>query len=343
MKLKYYIVLGYFISTLITIITVAFAVEEMFVTDRDAYILMGITVVASIGGVLFSLLLLSKVFVSLDKLKDNVKKVKNKKFEPIEIQTPSEFKELADAYNEMTRDLEITFDSLAESEREKNLMIAQLSHDIKTPLTSIQGTVEGMLDGLIADSEKEQYLKIIKRQTKRLNNLVEELNYLTLNIANYTEEESKKDLILVDKLLIDILSEHSILIEREEREINIDITPESAKFYSDRHKLERILANIIGNALKYSKPKTDIYIFASVTGKKFQLSVKDEGQGIKEENIKHIFKRLYREEQSRNMKTGGYGLGLYIASQLAKQLNGNILVDSIYGKGSTFTLVIDLD
>ena len=134
MKLKSYILVGYIISTLLTIIVVFWAVQRMLIEEREIYFLVGMTLVASFIGAGISLFLLSPVFTSLGKLKEHAKRVADKDFPSnLEVQGPVEFQQLGQAFNEMSHDLQATFDSLEESEREKGLMIAQLSHDIKTP------------------------------------------------------------------------------------------------------------------------------------------------------------------------------------------------------------------
>ena len=221
-------------------------------------------------------------------------------------------------------------------------MIAQLSHDIKTPITSIQATVEGILDGVIKEGEQEHYLATIGRQTERLNKLVEELNFLTLNTARNQVETTSKDSIFLDQLLIECMSEFQFLIEQEERDVHLQVIPESARIEGDYAKLSRILVNLINNAFKYSDPGTKLEVVAKLEKNQLSISVTDEGQGIAPEDLENIFKRLYRVETSRNMKTGGHGLGLAIARELAHQLGGEITVTSQYGLGSTFTLLLNL-
>ena len=214
MKLKSYILVGYIISTLLTIIVVFWAIQRMLIEEREIYFLVGMTLVASFIGAGISLFLLSPVFTSLGKLKEHAKRVADKDFPSnLEVQGPVEFQQLGQAFNEMSHDLQATFDSLEESEREKGLMIAQLSHDIKTPITSIQATVEGILDGVIKEGEQDHYLATIGRQTERLNKLVEELNFLTLNTARNQVETTSKDSIFLDQLLIECMSEFQFLIE----------------------------------------------------------------------------------------------------------------------------------
>ncbi|MGT2888267.1 HAMP domain-containing histidine kinase [Streptococcus didelphis] len=341
MKLKYYILIGYLTSILITVIGVFFGVSRMFINSREVSYILIITIIASFLGGLISLFLLSNVFSSLKKLKGKIKAISLRKFDTnSHIKTPLEFKELEDSFNSMSLELSETFESLADSEKEKAMMVAQLTHDIKTPITSIQATVEGILDGIISPEETNHYLKTVGRQTNRLNKLVEELNFLSLDSSNSLLQESTEEVIYLDKLLIDILSEFQLKIEKEERYIHIEVSPQAAKIRSDYNKLSRILLNLITNALKYSKQGTQLSIKAYYQDDDLRIDVRDQGQGIKEKDLDLIFKRLYRVETSRNMETGGHGLGLYIARQLAHQLGGDISVKSQYGQGSQFTLLL---
>ena len=120
------------------------------------------------------------------------------------------------------------------------------------------------------------------------------------------------------------------------------MSPESAKIKSHSDKLSRILVNLLNNAFKYSEPGTRIEVLAQLTEQELTISVKDEGQGIHPEDLEKIFKRLYRVETSRNMRTGGHGLGLAIARELAHQLGGEITAESQYGLGSKFTFSLSL-
>ena len=340
MKLKSYILVGYLISSLLTILLVFWAVQRMLIVKSEIYFLVGMTLIASFIGAAVSLFLLSPVFSSLRHLKKQAQNIADKDFSTeIDAKGPIEFQELGQAFNDMSHNLQETFESLDESEREKGMMIAQLSHDIKTPITSIQATVEGILDGVIEEEEQIHYLTTISRQTERLNKLVEELDVLTLNAQPQIESDGEAEIVFLDQLLIEVMSEFQLLIERD---IYIQVSPESAKIKSHYDMLFRILVNLLNNAFKYSEPGTKIEIVAQLTEQILTISVKDEGRGIAPENLDKIFKRLYRVETSRNMKTGGHGLGLAIARELAHQLGGEITVESQYGLGSTFTFTLNL-
>jgi len=343
MKLKSYILVGYLVSTLLTILVVFWAVQRMLIEKSEVYFLVGMTLIASFIGAAVSIFLLSPVFSSLKHLKKQAQNIAGKDFSTeIETKGPIEFQELGQAFNDMSRNLQDTFQSLDESEQEKRMMIAQLSHDIKTPITSIQVTVEGILDGVIKEEERLHYLTTIGRQTERLNKLVEELDVLTLNAQPQDIADEEVEDVFLDQLLIESMSEFQLQIEQEERDVYIQVKPESAKVKSYYDKLSRILVNLLNNAFKYSEPGTRIEVLAQLTEEELIISVKDEGQGILPEDLEKIFNRLYRVETSRNMKTGGHGLGLAIARELAHQLGGEITAESQYGLGSKFTFSLNL-
>ena len=343
MKLKNYILVGYLVSTLLTILVVFWAIQRMLIEKSEVYFLVGMTLIASFIGAAVSIFLLSPVFSSLKHLKKQAQNIAGKDFSTeIETKGPIEFQELGQAFNDMSRNLQDTFQSLDESEQEKRMMIAQLSHDIKTPITSIQVTVEGILDGVIKEEERLHYLTTIGRQTERLNKLVEELDVLTLNAQPQDIADEEVEDVFLDQLLIESMSEFQLQIEQEERDVYIQVKPESAKIKSNYDKLSRILVNLLNNAFKYSEPGTRIEVLAQLTEEELTISVKDEGQGILPEDLEKIFNRLYRVETSRNMKTGGHGLGLAIARELAHQLGGEIIAESQYGIGSTFTFHLNL-
>ncbi|MGT2832445.1 sensor histidine kinase [Streptococcus halotolerans] len=343
MTLRYYLITGHLIAILITLIGVFIGLNYMVIEQKQVFFIMAIVITASLLGALFSLLLLSKITTSLSLLIAKMDALSRRDFQTdISITSPQEFAHLDLAFSRMAQSLEESFASLTESEREKALMIAQLSHDIKTPITSIQSEVEGILDGIIPPEDTPRYLKAIHGQTGRLNHLVKELDFLTSEVYGSDKENEVLETIYLDKLIIDVLSEFHLQITDEERDIAISVLPESAYIMSHYHKLYRILQNLVSNAFKYSPAKTPISIDLIKAKEKLTITVTDKGIGIGPEHQSKIFNRLYRVESSRNMATGGHGLGLYIAQELAQQLGGFISVDSQKAKGSKFSLSIPL-
>lgn len=337
--------MGYIISVFITIMATFWAVNKMVIAQSSGFLIILITLSASFLGIMVNLILMRPTIKSLERLRRQAKDISENNFNMIDdVVAPSEFKELSQDFNLMSAKLKATFKSLKDSETEKDEIIAQLSHDIKTPITSIKATVEGILDGVIAPDEISDYLGTIDRQTDRLNNLVEELNYLSLNQDNQVDQvKAEKEDIFLDQLLLDTMSEFQLTLEREKRKVAIDVTPTGAKVVSDKNRLSRIIYNLINNAIKYSQDGTPIKVVAKIEKENVVINVIDRGQGIDDKELQNIFKRLYRVEGSRNMATGGHGLGLYIAQELAHQLNGEVQVKSEYGIGSTFSLILKTD
>ncbi|HEL1032594.1 TPA: sensor histidine kinase [Streptococcus equi subsp. zooepidemicus] len=339
MRLRTYIVIGYLMSMLITIAGLIVGLNQMLITIEDISYILVIALIASVAGGIVNMILLSNVFSSLKRLKKKIQAISERNFDSGQlIKCPLEFKDLEEAFNQMSSELKVSFESLSESEHEKSMMIAQLSHDIKTPLTSIQATVEGILDGVIPREEERHYLNTISRQTNRLNQLVEELHVVSLN--NQQQEQRPLQIIYLEELLINILSEFQLTLEQEKRSVHIEVAPEVVKISSRYDALSRIILNLVSNAIKYSKANTALTIKAYRQAQSIRVDVIDQGQGIRAEDLPLIFKRLYRVEASRNMKTGGHGLGLSIARQLARQLGGDIAVESQLGKGSCFSLLL---
>ncbi|HEL0022056.1 TPA: HAMP domain-containing histidine kinase [Streptococcus equi subsp. zooepidemicus] len=340
MRLRTYIVIGYLMSMLITIAGLIIGLNQMLITIEDISYILVIALIASVAGGIVNMILLSNVFSSLKRLKKKIQAISERNFDSGQlIKCPLEFKDLEEAFNHMSSELKVSFESLSESEHEKSMMIAQLSHDIKTPLTSIQATVEGILDGVIPREEERHYLNTISRQTNRLNQLVEELHMVSLNDQKQ-DDKQQLQIIYLEKLLIDMLSEFQLTLEQENRSVHIEVAKEVVKINSRYDALSRIMLNLVSNALKYSKANTALTIHAYQQEQSIRIDVIDQGQGIKKEDLPLIFKRLYRVEASRNMKTGGHGLGLSIARQLARQLGGDIAVESQLGKGSCFSLLL---
>lgn len=174
------------------------------------------TIVASLVGAGISLFLLLPVFTSLGKLKEHAKRVAAKDFPSnLEVQGPVEFQQLGQTFNEMSHDLQVSFDSWKKA-NEKRAWWLLSCRMILRPYHFDQATVEGILDGIIKESEQAHYLATIGRQTERLNKLVEELNFLTLNTARNQVETTSKDSIFLDKLLIECMSEFQFWLSRRE-------------------------------------------------------------------------------------------------------------------------------
>lgn len=241
--------------------------------------------------------------------------------------------------NARQREIE-TLQKNAEFRRE---FIADISHELKTPIFATQGYIHTLLDGAIED--KQVRMKFLKRAAKSLDSLdilVQDL--LTLNqmesgvIKFNFSEFDLKDLIL------EVIEELEHKASKRDVKIIFDFDPEK-KFLTlaDRQKIYRVCQNLIFNAVKYNHNGGEVKVSLKQQKSTIQVEIKDNGQGIPPEDLKRIFERFYRVEKSRNKKEGGTGLGLAIVKHILEGHKSKISVSSTVGKGSIFSFSLPLE
>lgn len=216
--------------------------------------------------------------------------------------------------------------------------VANVSHELKTPLTSIKGFVETIQDGAINEPEEaKRFLAIISRQVDRLNLLVEDL--LKLAQLEQPKEIERVDLSSTNlaQAIDGVLESLSQLAKSKQICIEVNCS-DSLDVLADPSLLEQAIQNLVDNAIKYSPEGTVVKLQATQHNAKVYLNIIDQGPGIEPKHIERIFERFYRVDKARSRSHGGTGLGLAIAKHIAQALAGNISVSSELGRGSTFTL-----
>lgn len=214
--------------------------------------------------------------------------------------------------------------------------VANVSHELKTPITSIQGFVETLIDGAIDDPEQaRRFLTIISTHTNRLNLIIEDLlslSRLEQNRTRLTVEES--DLEAIMRSTMEVCGPTATA-----KSVRVTIEydgPRTARI--NQNLIEQALVNLIDNAIKYSQKQREVRVSVSNTGGVLRLSVADSGQGIPARDLPRIFERFYRTDRARSRALGGTGLGLAIVKHIARAHNGDVSVTSTLGEGSVFTL-----
>ena len=216
--------------------------------------------------------------------------------------------------------------------------VANVSHELKTPLTSIKGFVETLLEGAIDDKENSrQFLEIIKLHAERLDNLVNDL----LKLSEIESGQVKLDLsrVRLKELVADILATFNSQLKRKSLEFRNEIG-ETLSVEADRDKLRQVLVNLIDNAIKFNNEKGSVRIYSEGIGAKIKIIVEDSGIGIPPKDISRIFERFYRVDKARSRELGGTGLGLSIVKHIVELHGGNVGVESIEGAGSKFWFVL---
>jgi two-component system, OmpR family, phosphate regulon sensor histidine kinase PhoR len=232
---------------------------------------------------------------------------------------------------------------LRQLENARRDFVANVSHELKTPITSIKGFVETLLEGAISDPEHAQeFLRIIGRQADRLGAIIEDL----LSLSRIEQEAEQGKIHLVGARIKGILKAaiQVCSIRAEEKRITIGLScPDDLRARVNGPLLEQALVNLIDNAVKYSGPESLVQVEAGKDDGKVLIKVTDQGAGIPKEHLPRLFERFYRVDPSRSRKMGGTGLGLAIVKHIAQAHGGKVAVDSSPGQGSTFTLYLQDD
>ncbi|HYD02974.1 MAG TPA: HAMP domain-containing sensor histidine kinase [Alphaproteobacteria bacterium] len=254
----------------------------------------------------------------------------------------SEFSRMDTKVHSVNKDLERVAHGLKELNRQKDAFISIAAHELKTPITSIQGFAQLLQDEkLLADIEKSMhYVNLINKNTERLYHLIRNL------IDSFKILNNALVLNIVDTNLNDILEEikESTKNDLKDKDLTADfyIQENLPIVRTDHEKIIRILKNLISNSIKFTDSGI-ISLRIIRDGNFVRFEVKDTGQGIPQESHEFIFSNFYQVDTSMARKVGGVGLGLFICKGLVESLNGKIWFDSKLGKGSVFYFTIPIE
>ena len=224
----------------------------------------------------------------------------------------------------------------AKLENMRKEFVANVSHELKTPITSIQGFIETlkMTDNLDEDT-KNRFLTIIENEATRLTRLIDDILLLS-TIENKTKKKVEKvDLFEVFEEVHEVIN---YIAKKKNIKVKYDFENKGIDLWEYSGYIRQILLNIISNAIKYTGENGKVSIKQYIKSEKVFIEVKDNGIGIPEEDIERIFERFYRVDKARSISVGGTGLGLAITKHMVKALNGNIRVESELGVGSKFII-----
>lgn len=249
------------------------------------------------------------------------------------------------SFDQMREKLKASIDAQVEYENNRKEFISSISHDLKTPITSIQGYVAGILDGVADTPEKEQkYLEVIAEKAKQMNLLIDDL--FTLSKLDVNRIHLSLQPVLLGRFLEEFVEEEKVDLA-ENIQIQLETEPDAfdQTVHLDEFHMKRVLANIIQNSKKYTdKPETRIRIRAKMADAQTVLiQIEDNGKGIRPEELPHLFDRFYRADPSRSSAQGGSGLGLAIAKQIVDAHGGTISATAIVGEGTTLKILLSCD
>ncbi len=228
---------------------------------------------------------------------------------------------------------------LKKLERLRSEFVANVSHELKTPLTSILGFVETLKEGAMDDQEnRSRFLAIIEDHSKKLYQLIEDL--LSLSKLDTEKQELKKEEFDLAEVLDRALASFERPIRVKKLKVLTEFSSRPFLLSADSASFEEVLNNLLDNAIKYNVEGGEIRVRASRGGGSVSVEIQDTGIGISKPELPKIFDRFYRADKSRSRQTGGTGLGLAIVKRIVERHAGRIEAQSVPNQGSTFTLTL---
>lgn len=311
--------------------------------SRDTLVsFMLVTVIATICFfIIYFLLFIKRIVKDMTYISDRIIDIADgKSDEKIIIERQDEIGEIAGRINEMTEQINQLITSERDALQSNKDLIACVAHDLRTPITSVKGYLDLALDAKHYDLEQRQkYVRIAQTKANRLEYLIHDLfNYTKLTSGEITLHRSKIDLV---QLVEQMVEEFYPLFQEEELECTTKYNISYLEMNMDGELIARAVQNLLSNAIKYGKDGKHVYVELECLEQEVQIRVTNYGLVIPEESIKHLFDKFYRVERSRNVKTGGTGLGLNIAQEIVHLHGGRIQVTS-GASGTCFTIALPL-
>jgi two-component system phosphate regulon sensor histidine kinase PhoR len=218
--------------------------------------------------------------------------------------------------------------------------VANVSHELKTPITAIKGSVETLQHGALEEpASAPRFLDIIARQADRLNAIIEDL----LALSRIEQEEEKAGIQLAPTAVSNVINSalQACQVKARDKQVQLAVDcPDELQCLASAPLLEQALINLVDNAIKYSSEGGEVKLFAKAVDNGLEIAVRDFGCGIDREHLPRLFERFYRVDKARSRKQGGTGLGLAIVKHIIQAHGGEVRVDSTPGEGSTFTILL---
>jgi len=330
---------GYALASILTFFNVWFSAQMMFASDHD--LLLAIVLLVFAGGMAMVLgyFLSSTITERIHGLKEAAEKLAQGNLNTrVPVQGADEVSALAKTFNQMAEQLQAADNKQRGLDNMRRDLIAWVSHDLQTPLASMRAILEAISDGMVDDPETvKRYLHTAQRDVQNLSVLIDDLFQMAqLDTGGFP---LNRDMASLGDLISDTLETFTELAKQQnivlEGNVELDVDP----VHMDTQAVGRVLNNLVGNALRHTtQGRVSVWVRRTTRG--VDVIVSDTGEGIRADDLEHVFERFYRSEKSRNRGTGGAGLGLAIARGIVRAHGGDIEVESEIGKGTQFTFYI---
>ena len=331
---------GYALSSLLTFVNVWVTARLMFASRHDLKLATILLLFA--GGIAMSLGYLISVALTdrIMRLNAAAQEIaRGNLSERVPVIGSDEVADLARTFNEMASQLEATARKQRELDILKRDLVAWAGHDLRTPLASIRVIVEALADGVVQDAATVQrYLQTAQRDIRSLSQLIDDLFEMAQLDAGGLQLDCCPNSL--SDLISDTLESFTAQAERQGIRLEGDCAPGVDPVSMDAQKISRVLANLVGNALRHTPAGGLVSVRATPTPGGVQVQVSDTGEGISADDLPHVFEQFYRGEKSRSRATGGAGLGLAIAKAIVEAHGGRIWAESQAGQGTQFFFTV---
>lgn len=331
---------GYALSSLLTFFNVWFSAQMMFASQHDLLLAIVLLIFASGMAMVLGYFLSSAITNRINLLKDAAKQLAGGNLQTrVASDGQDEVATLARTFNQMAEQLEAVDKKQRELERLRADLIAWVGHDLQTPLASMRVILEALEDGVVDDPQTvKRYLNTAQRNVRSLSVLIDDLFQMAqLDTGGMPLDRAESSL---SDLISDTLESFSELAQRQGVNLTGSVAPEVDPVTMDTQRIGRVLNNLIGNALRHTPAGGHVEVHARRTGSGVEVSVSDTGEGIRAEDLAHVFDSFYRGDKSRSRSTGGAGLGLAISKGIVQAHGGEITVQSKAGQGSKFLFTL---
>jgi two-component system sensor histidine kinase BaeS len=300
--------------------------DALFISDMESKLVL-VAFFSLLIPLFFALLVAKKLSSPIVTINDFTKEIAKGRYSSLSLEETGirEIDDLLVSVNDLSLQLQ-------HQQKIRNRLSSDIAHEIRTPLTTLKGNIEAMIDGVWEISEERLYR--CYEEVSRITRLIGEID--RINELESQESQLQKTTFDLTELAQQIVDNFQPMLV--ENKLNCSVSGDRVFISADRDKIHQVLTNLLANAIKFtpSGGRIDLYVSQSKGTTSFRII--DNGQGIPPDEVGQIFERFYMAEPSRNSKLGGQGIGLSIVKGIVNAHQGTISVDSIYGKGTTFTI-----
>jgi signal transduction histidine kinase len=339
-RLVWTLMAGYLLAMALTFLNVLVTARLMFLSRHDLLLSAILLAFASIIAVSLGYLLTGGVTSAVARLRQAANDVAAGDLDvAVPVEGSDEIADLAASFNEMTGRLRDAERTRREVESARIHLLTAVGHDLRTPLSSVRVIVEALSDGVVDDPETvARYLRTAQNDLSALSHLVDDL--FTLAHLESGGVELDRQANSVSDLVSDVLE--SFALRARQHDVTLRGEPGLSTYIADfdARYVERALANLVENALRYTPPGGEVVLRTEEVRGGICVKVSDSGPGIVKTDVPRVFERFYRGDSSRNRGSGGSGLGLAIVKSVVEAHGGSVAVETAEGRGTTFSFVL---